>query len=258
MITGSEQENSVFPPMEPFGQEVYVMKDYLASLRYAGVIQNAMFPPKELIDCLLADAFIIYFPRDIVSGDFYYVYRGKKFYCVAAGDCTGHGVPGSLLSILGVAFLKELLPLQTEPKANRILNLMREKVMSALHQTGRVGETADSIDMAICIFDYKTRVMQYSGANRPLIIIGNGELRELRPDKMPIGLAPLIEEPFSNHIVSYGENDMFYLFSDGFTDQFGGPENKKFKHRRFRELLLSIARYDMSKQKKIIEKTFYS
>lgn len=232
------------------------MKEYMASLRYAGMLQQSMLPLPSLMNALLTGWFVMYQPRDFVSGDFYYVYRGRNFFCVSAGDCTGHGVPGALLSIMGVTFLNEILQCQPSPRANRVLNLMREKVMSTLHQTGRRGETMDSIDMSLCIFTYGSREMQFSGANRPLFIVSSGELREIRPDKMPIGLAPLREEPFNNSIVEFDQDDMFYLFSDGYPDQFGGPENKKFKYKQFRNLLTSNSSLPAEKQKGIVEVTF--
>lgn len=232
------------------------MQEYMASLRYAGMIQNSLLPLPSLMNMLFSDYFVTYMPRDIVSGDFYYVYRGRNFFCVAAGDCTGHGVPGALLSILGLGFLNEILQCQTAPRANRVLNQMREKMMSALHQTGKLKETRDSIDMGLCIFSYTSNEMQFSSANRPLFMVSDGELREIRADRMPIGLAPLREEPFSNNMIRFSSSDMFYMFSDGFPDQFGGSDDKKYKYSRLRSLLTQVASHDASKQKLMIEKEF--
>lgn len=232
------------------------MSDYIASLRYAGMIQRSMLPLPDHMSALFTDYFVTYLPRDYVSGDFYYVFRGKNYFCVAAGDCTGHGVPGALLSIMGVAFLNEILQCQPAPRANRVLNMMRERVMSALHQTGERGEPMDSIDMSLCIFRYDSYEMQFSGANRPLFIVGNGALREIKPDKMPIGPAPLKEESFSNSTVPFDQDDVFFLFSDGFPDQFGGVDNRKFKYRQFRALLTEVAPYSSARQKMIVEETF--
>ena len=144
------------------------MNDHLASLRYAGMIQHALMPDPELLGGLLKDYFILFLPRDIVSGDFYYASCNRNCLCIAAGDCTGHGVPGALLSILGISFLNEILHSKTNLKANRILNLMREKVMKALHQTGEKSETKDSIDIGLCMIDCNSGKMQFAGANRPL------------------------------------------------------------------------------------------
>jgi serine phosphatase RsbU (regulator of sigma subunit) len=145
----------------------------------------------------LKDFFILFLPRDIVSGDFYYAFRTRQKMCIAAGDCTGHGVPGALMSILGISFLNEIMQCDISLNANRILNRMREKIMQALHQTGNFGDTQDSIDIALCIIDNTTGILQYSGANRPLIMIRNGELTEYRPDKMTLGVAPVKEASFT-------------------------------------------------------------
>lgn len=238
----------------PDGQ--VTMEEYLSSLRYARVIQHSLLPLPAMMDILFHDYFVTYIPKDIVSGDFYYVYRGKGFFCVAAGDCTGHGVPGALLSILGLSFLNEILQCQTAPRANRIINMMREKMMKALHQTGKLQEARDSIDMALCIFTYNSQELQFSSANRPLFIVRNGELREIKPDKMPIGVAPMKEEPFSNTMVCFNEDDMFYLFSDGFPDQFGGSNDKKFRYCQFRGLITKVAPMSAARQKEIVENTF--
>jgi len=249
-----EIDGGLTKTVAPAGQ--VTMEEYLASLRYAGVIQHSLLPLPALMDILLSDYFVTYIPKDIVSGDFYYVYRGRGFFCVAAGDCTGHGVPGALLSILGLSFLNEILQCQTAPRANRVLNQMREKMMNALHQTGKLTEARDSIDMALCIFTYNTYELQFSGADRPLFIVREGELREIKPDKMSIGLAPLREEPFSNKIISFSEDDMFYLFSDGFPDQFGGSNDKKFRYSQFRGLITRVAAMGAAEQKQIIDDEF--
>lgn len=233
-----------------------VLDDHFASLRYAGLIQKALMPDPELLKGFFKDSLVLFLPRDIVSGDFYYILRVRQYLCVAAGDCTGHGVPGALLSILGISFLNDILQGKINPRANRVLNLMREKIMKALHQTGEKAGTMDSIDIALCIMDCASGKLQYSGANRPLILIRNEELTEFKPDKMTIGLAPLIEQPFTNQIIDTLPGDKFYLFSDGFSDQFGELTDKKFKHKHLKNLLSSVAGFQMAKQKDILESTF--
>jgi serine phosphatase RsbU (regulator of sigma subunit) len=141
-------------------------------------------------------------------------------------------------------------------KANRILNLMREKVMKALHQTGIGVETKDSIDIGLCIVDCFSGRMQYSGANRPLIMVRNGELTEFKPDKMTIGIAPLRENPFTNNYIDTMPGDSFYLFSDGFSDQFGEITDKKFKHKHFKRIIESVEGLPMARQKEHLESTF--
>lgn len=230
--------------------------DHLSSLRYAGLIQKALMPDNDLLKGMFKDYFVLFLPRDIVSGDFYYAFSNRKCFCIAAGDCTGHGVPGALLSILGISFLNEILQTKNDLKANRILNLMREKVMKALHQTGIKFETKDSIDIGLCILEPGSGKLQYSGANRPLLLMRKGKLTEFRPDKMTIGMAPLKEKPFTNTIIDTLPGDTFYLFSDGFSDQFGGTADKKFKNKSFKRVIESIAGLPMSGQKEYLGDVF--
>jgi serine phosphatase RsbU (regulator of sigma subunit) len=233
-----------------------VLDDHFASMRYAGIIQKALMPDFELLKVNFKDFFVLFLPRDIVSGDFYYVFRNRQYLCIAAGDCTGHGVPGALLSILGISFLNDILQCRSDYKANRILNQMREKVMKALHQTGEKSMTMDSIDIGLCVIDTKESKMQFSGANRPLFMLRNGELHEFKPDKMTIGLAPLIEHPFRSEVIELCPGDSFYLFSDGYSDQFGELTDKKFKQKNLKRVLSSIAGLTMTQQKDVLESTF--
>jgi len=233
------------------------MDEHISSLRYAGMIQQALMPGPELLSGILKDYFVIYLPKDIVSGDFYYAYQNAGYTILAAGDCTGHGVPGALLSILGISFLNEIMQVRDIPRANRILNRMREKIMVALDQKGIEAEKKDSIDIGLCVYEPFRKVLQFAGANRPLIMIRNGKLTEIKPDKMPIGIAPLEEISFTNHRIETKEGDRFYLFSDGYPDQFGEQTNKKFKIKNFRELLLSVSRLSMDEQKENLENSFY-
>jgi serine phosphatase RsbU (regulator of sigma subunit) len=232
------------------------MNDHFASLRYAGMIQHALMPDPAVLKGILKDFFVLFLPRDIVSGDFHYTCCSKQKICIAAGDCTGHGVPGALMSILGISFLNEIMQSGIDLKANRILNLMREKVMKALNQTGTGAETKDSIDIGLCIVDCLTGKLQYAGANRPLIMIRNGDLTEFKPDKLTIGVAPLRETPFTNNCIDTMPGDSFYLFSDGFADQFGEITDKKFKHKQFKKIILSGHGLPMTVQKDRLEAAF--
>ncbi len=251
-MTGSNQNNSgIISLMREQG-----MDDHLASLRYAGIIQQALMPDPSLLKGLFRDYFVILLPRDIVSGDFYYIFSSRQYICIAAGDCTGHGVPGALLSILGISFLNEILQAKNDPKANRVLNIMREKVMKALHQTGEKARTMDSIDIGLCIIECSSGRIQFSGANRPLLMIRDGILTEFKPDKMTIGLAPLKEHPFTNQIINTQPGDSFYMFSDGYSDQFGELTDKKFKHKHLKRVIESVAGFPMTKQKEILVSTF--
>jgi serine phosphatase RsbU (regulator of sigma subunit) len=232
------------------------LTDHLSSLRYAGMIQHALMPDPAVLKGYLKDFFVLFLPKDIVSGDFYYAFCNRQKMCIAAGDCTGHGVPGALMSILGISFLNEIMQTGVNLKANRILNLMREKVMKALHQTGGGEETKDSIDIGLCIVDCLTGKLQYSGANRPLIMIRDGELTEFKPDKMTLGIAPIKEASFTNNCIETKPGDSFYLFSDGFSDQFGEITDKKFKYKHLKRIIHSIEELPMSQQKQHLESVF--
>lgn len=232
------------------------MDEHFASLRYAGMIQHALMPDPELLGGLLRDYFVLFLPRDIVSGDFYYAFFNKDYLCIAAGDCTGHGVPGALMSILGISFLNEILQTNCMMKANRILNLMREKVMKALHQTGKKSEAKDSIDIGLCLIDCDSGKLQYSGANRPLVLVRKGELIEYKPDLMTIGVAPLKEVAFRNVDIDTHPGDTFYLFSDGYSDQFSEATDKKMKNKNFKNLLKSVSHLPMAEQKLRLEESF--
>lgn len=231
--------------------------DHVASLRYAGMIQHALMPNPEALKGYLNDFFILFLPRDIVSGDFYYAFCNRKVMCLAVGDCTGHGVPGALMSILGISILNEILQSGVSFRANRILNLMREKVMKALNQTGTSSEAKDSIDIGLCLIDCTTGKVQFSGANRPLVMVRNDVLVEYKADKMTIGVAPLKESPFTNVEIDPVTGDRFYLFSDGYADQFGEKSNKKLKYKQFRKIIESCQDLQMSAQKQFMERAYY-
>lgn len=251
-MTIKHQEESDFISLTP----EQGMDDHLASLRYARIIQKALMPDPDLLKGLFKDYFVLFLPRDIVSGDFYYVLNTRQSLCIAAGDCTGHGVPGALLSILGISFLNDILRSKNDIKANRALNLMREMVMKALHQTGDRSVTKDSIDIALCIIDHSSAEFQFAGANRPMIRMRNDVLTEFKADKMTIGLAPLKEQPFLNQSIDTLPGDTFYLFSDGYSDQFGEQTDKKFKHKNLKRVIESVSGLPMIRQKKILENTF--
>lgn len=214
-------------------------------------------PDHEHLEELFRDHFVLFLPRDIVSGDFYYAIRNKQNIFIAAGDCTGHGVPGALLSIMGISFLNEIFQVKNEIRANRALNTMREKVMKSLHQTGERSEAKDSIDIGLCVIDSNSKTLQYSGANRPLIRMRNGEMTEFRPDKMTIGLAPLKEHSFTNVVIDILPGDTFYLFTDGFSDQFSELTDKKFKYKQLKRVIETMSGLPLSRQKVYLEETFF-
>lgn len=228
-------------------------KEITDSIEYASKIQSAILPPQEVISNAIPEHFILNRPRDIVSGDFYWLnhFQDKVYLCAA--DCTGHGVPGAFMSMLGIALLNEIINKKAEYNAADILNNLRSQVVKSLHQRGFEGEAQDGMDIAFCIIDNKAKVIQFAGAFNPLIMIRNNELIEYKGDKMPIGVHIKQDTPFANHIIKYQENDLIYIFSDGYSDQFGGPKRKKFMIKRFRELLIKNHNLSMAEQKTALE-----
>ena len=229
-------------------------RELISSLKYASLIQQAVLPDRRLLDNTLVSYFVLHKPRDIVSGDFYYCTRKEELVVAAAGDCTGHGVPGALMSIMGVSFLNEILSSRGPCIPSRILNLLRERVMNALHQHGEEMENKDAIDMALCVFNPRTLELQYAGANNPLYHVRHKLLTEIKPDKMPVGINAIEEESFTNHSMKLKPGDLVYIFSDGFADQFGGPHDKKFKYGPLKELLIRISDRNMDQQHRELEK----
>lgn len=225
-------------------------KELNQSLKYASYIQKALLPKSHAIKRNFPEHFLLFEPRDIVSGDFYWLLRRKDLIYFAIGDCTGHGVPGAFLSILGISFLNQIVDRNEKISAANVLNHLREHVMKALQQTGVEHEQKDGIDMALCIINHQEHQLQFAGAFSPLYVIKNSNrLIEVPGDKMPIGIAAEVEIAFKNHIIDMEPNDTVYMFSDGFVDQFGGPEGKKYKYRPFRNLLLNICSLSMEEQK---------
>lgn len=227
-------------------------KEITDSIYYASYIQSALMPSREEWDRILPESFIYYNPKDIVSGDFYWIRKNRNIILVVAADCTGHGVPGAFMSILGISFLNEIYTKGNIPSAKSVLNQLREKVMKALRQTGNAMEPKDGLDIALCIIDTESGTLQFAGANNPVYILRNQELIEIKGDKMPIGIAPEMETSFSNHTFQLQPDDTLYLFTDGYPDQFGGINGEKFKYRNFRNLLLKLQKYTLEEQGKKI------
>lgn len=225
------------------------------SILYAQRIQSAVLPDSQLVSKLLGDYFIFFKPRDIVSGDFYWVNRKGHATIVVVADCTGHGVPGAFMSMLGVSLLNEIVNSSSWLNASDILNQLRSQVKKTLSQTGKKAEAKDGMDLALCILDFQTRQAQFAGAYNPLLLIRNGEANLLKPDKMPIGIHIAEEKPFTCQTFELLDGDRLYMFSDGYADQFGGPEMKKFKSGNFRDLLLQGHLLPMDEQKTRLAET---
>ncbi len=225
------------------------------SIIYAEKIQSAVLPPEDFFNDHLKDYFILFKPRDIVSGDFYWGAVRKEKIIVVAADCTGHGVPGAFMSMLGTAFLNEIVSDTKENGSGMILDKLRINVIEALRQREDKSEARDGMDIALCIIDYQAGILKYSGAYNPLYYFHNGGFNEYKADRMPIGIHQNMNEHFTQQEIKMSSGDCFYIFSDGYVDQFGGPEGKKFKSKSFRELIADIHKKPMSEQKKILENT---
>jgi ligand-binding sensor domain-containing protein/serine phosphatase RsbU (regulator of sigma subunit) len=225
-----------------------------SSITYARRIQQAVLPGVEILSENTAENFILYKPRDIVSGDFYWVGKNENRLFVAAADCTGHGVPGAFMSMLGISFMNKIIREQKNEQPHVILGEMRKNVITSLKQGNYEGTTKDGMDMALCVINTDTLEMVFSGAYNPAIIISNGEAVEFKANRMPVGLH-IVMDDFTPEARQLKPGDCVYLFSDGFQDQIGGPDGRKFMRKNLRELLLSIHTKPFSEQKEHLDQT---
>jgi serine phosphatase RsbU (regulator of sigma subunit) len=240
-------------------KQIEYQKDAItASITYASRIQRAILPSPALFEAAFGDYFIFFSPRDIVSGDFYWITERDDQVIFAVADCTGHGVPGALMSMLGNSFLNEITKSRKKVlTASGILNQLRVMITAALSQSGASNNTDDGMDIAMCIYNRKTRELNYSGANSPLYLVRDKELHIIKPNRMPIGYFP-VKKDFNGHTLKIKNDDIIYLFTDGYSDQFGGKHDKKFTTGRFRKLLLKNADKPMIDQKEYLESAFVS
>jgi DNA-binding response OmpR family regulator len=225
------------------------------SIKYAQNIQNVILHASRKKIDNLQEYFIFFEPKDIVSGDFYWFQKTNDQIIAAVVDCTGHGVPGAFMSMLGVTFLNETVRHERIFVPNKILNRLREKIIEALDQTGAMYEVHDGMDAAIISLNTRINKLQFSGANNPLCLIRNNEIYEYKGDKMPVAYYERMTD-FTNHEISLKKGDMIYLFSDGFADQFGGKNNKKFQSNSLKQLLLDIHLKTLKEQHNSLCKTF--
>jgi serine phosphatase RsbU (regulator of sigma subunit) len=219
------------------------------SINYAKRIQDAILPPERLTTELLPDSFILFKPKDIVSGDFYWMERSKEKVFFAAVDCTGHGVPGAFMSIVGHNNLKSALQRTNGESPALVLDELNKGVSETLHQKEEGSSSKDGMDIACCALNYETLELEYAGAFNPLYILRDGEIEQIKANKFPIGsFLPGKEESFTNNKIKLKSGDLLYVFSDGYADQFGGPKGKKMMYKRFRELLISVSTLPMGEQ----------
>jgi len=261
-IEKSEQEKEIYRLRHVELKEAYDIieeknNDITASINYARRIQQALLPKQDEIPGLEEIIFILYLPKEIISGDFYWFSMEENKLVITAGDCTGHGVPGALMSMLGISFLEEIVKNRNITESGQILNELRKEVQRALHQKGERDEAKDGMDISLCVIDKKINILQYSGAYNSLYLIRNGELIEYRADRMPIGIYDLEDKDFKCNSIPYMSGDLIYMFSDGYADQFGGTDHKKFKATRLKALLIEIYGLPVSEQKQLLEKHFF-
>ncbi len=225
------------------------------SIEYAKRIQKAVYPQTKFIKDILSGYFIFYKPKNIVSGDFYWLAKKDGITIIAIADCTGHGVPGAFMTMLGISFLNEIIGQDIELNPDIILEKLRAKVVKALNQPGKEEKSFDGMDIALCMIDTQNMKLQYAGVNIPLFLIRDKKLQIINADTMLIGIQTDMLLRYKNNCLDIKKGDILYMSSDGFKDQFGGPQKKKFTRTRFHDLLLDIHENEMDKQKEIIDKT---
>jgi serine phosphatase RsbU (regulator of sigma subunit) len=227
------------------------------SIKYALTIQRAILTSHEYFTSVFSDHFVYYQPKDIVSGDFYWAFKTKTnkiFWCTA--DCTGHGVPGAFMTMIGNALLNEIIIENGVEETNVILDKLRDSVIKTLNKSVDVNSyserNSNGMDIALCCWDLKTNELTFSGAHSSVIIVRNGELIQIKGDRQPIGLHRKME-PFTLALYKLEHGDRIYTSSDGYTDQLGGPEIRRYSFTRLKELLLTIALLPMEEQKSALE-----
>ncbi|HNR53531.1 MAG TPA: SpoIIE family protein phosphatase [Flavobacteriales bacterium] len=235
---------------------VELYKNVTDSIRYAKRLQDSILPPGKRIRELLPESFVYYRPKDIVSGDFYWVDQVDGRVAFAAVDCTGHGVPGAFMSLIGHNGLNQAIRERGAGRPSEVLKVLNKIAFEALHKDREQFLVRDGMDMALCNYDPERRVLEYAGANSPLYVVRGGEVLRFQPDKRPIGSFDLEGQEFTDHRILLEQGDMVYIFSDGYADQFGGPKGKKFLYKRFRDLLLEISRFPAESQSGMLEEAF--
>jgi serine phosphatase RsbU (regulator of sigma subunit)/Tfp pilus assembly protein PilF len=230
-------------------------KEITDSIHYAKRIQQALLASDTFLKKHIADYFIFYKPKDIVSGDFYWanVIDGK--FVLITADCTGHGVPGAFMSLLNISYLNEAIIEKRMDAPDKILDYVRSQIIQSLNPEGSENEGRDGMDATLCIYDFKGMWLRFSAANNPLWLYRNNEIKEFSADKMPVGMYHGEQKSFTQQTIGLRKDDIVYTFTDGFADQFGGEKGKKFKYKNLQQLLLSNASKPMAEQKQILEKT---
>jgi serine phosphatase RsbU (regulator of sigma subunit) len=224
-------------------------KNITDSINYAQRIQTALMPSEKQFKKLFPESFILHIPRDIVSGDFYWINEVRDHIFFAAVDCTGHGVPGAFVSIIGFELFKRLTNIEGIHRPSEILNNLNNDFQEVFGDIGSI-TLRDGMDVAFCSLNKKTKTLEFAGAFNSLYLIRDNSIIEIKGDRNSVGLdqPEASDNEFTNHTMQLKSGDVIYMFSDGFADQFGGPEGKKYKYRRFRHLLLALHHLPMNRQ----------
>lgn len=231
-------------------------KELTDSINYAQRIQIAILPPEYYVKKCFKESFILYMPKDVVSGDFYYVEKTDDIVIFAAVDCTGHGVPGSMMSVIGYNLINQAVKLNKINRPSEILGFLDAGVTETLRQAGGESGVNDGMDIAVCALNLKSNVLQFAGAYNGLVYVSKGELIEIKGENLAIGVNyDGIADQYTNHEIKMDTGDCIYLYSDGYADQFGGPKGKKFKYKPLKELLFRNAGLSVSDQKQILAST---
>jgi len=254
--------NREYKEKEKIARQIMLQKEELTlknksitdSINYARRIQNAILPPLKLLKSYFPQSFLLYMPKDIVSGDFYWVNKLYNKIFIAAVDCTGHGVPGAFMSIIGFELFRKITNIEGLTRPSDILNKLNEDFHEIFKDVDNI-VLRDGMDVAFCAIDLNDMILEYAGAFCPLYLIRDNKITEIKGDRFAIGLDEINfkDQSFKNHMIPLQQGDIIYIFSDGYADQFGGPDGKKFKYRRFRHLLLNIHQLPMESQQDILE-----
>lgn len=230
-------------------------KEITDSINYAKRIQRAFIPTENDFSSYFQNSFVYFKPKDIVSGDFYWIHKKNDNIYYATADCTGHGVPGGFMTMLGLSFLEEIIDSKSADDPAEVLNLLRDKIINTLKQGASTDENKDGMDIVLCCLNTKTFKLTYAAANNSFYVVRNGSLLEMKSDKQPCGFFhhPV---PFSRGEFQLEKNDCIYTFTDGYADQFGGPKGKKFRYKQFESILTENCNKDFSLQKDILAKKF--
>ncbi|HTF03152.1 MAG TPA: tetratricopeptide repeat protein [Bacteroidia bacterium] len=260
LFTRYRAKNQIAEVLENKNREITTQKDEITdSINYARRIQDSILAPLQTVKQVLPGSFILYLPKDVVSGDFYWVEEENGHRIFAAVDCTGHGVPGALMSVVGFNLLNRAVKEMHLTKPSDILRELDYGVNKLLRQSESENTVKDGMDLSLCSYNPQNRVLQYAGVFNPLYIVRNGEIIQVQADKSPIGVnVNGVVDSFTNHEISMLPGDMVYLFSDGYADQFGGPKGKKFKYKQLRELFMQISSRPVDEQQVAMKNAFHN